>query len=218
MVGMQSVRCHASHSWTCNPVGHCGRCETGVAWCYSVQQRDHTASNFSASTTAVPTSNDNDKQINVWFMTTAAKPPQLSAVIDELVWWHHYLDKWTVSVTNWLLTVESIIKLVRLTMIKFITLTTHLYWAESTCCEDLHAMAKFSNFRVWGKVPKTSTLIFGDSQIFLQYRVRYVEGCLYTKNKLINQPTPHHSIVMDRMIILTPNQQCQSTKRYKENT
>jgi len=34
----------------------------------------------------------------------------------------------------------------------------------TTRCDDRRAVAKFSKFRVWDKVPEESTFIFGDTQ------------------------------------------------------
>jgi len=36
----------------------------------------------------------------------------------------------------------------------------------------------------------------------------------YANNLQITTPTPHHSIFTGRMLFLTPNQQCQSTRQF----
>ena len=45
-------------------------------------------------------------------------------------------------------------------------------------------MAKFSKHGIWDKVPEGSTVILGDTQIFLQQGVGLVEGSLYAKTQL----------------------------------
>jgi len=43
---------------------------------------------------------------------------------------------------------------------------------------------KISKSEVWDKVPEASTLIFGDTQIYLQRSVEEVEGSLHVKYQL----------------------------------
>jgi len=70
----------------------------------------------------------------------------------------------------------------RLTTVQFIAPTDHLYPAElTTRCDDVHAVAKFSNSRVWGKLLEGNTLILADAQISLQHG-RIAQICFHTKS------------------------------------